>query len=276
MTDLSRLRFWAALLMLTPLLVACGDEPPPPPVFPSAVNVGNSPSSRGFGWVDSAGHRHGFDHDLTEWFGQQIGFTPVPVDVIASTKENALQTGIVTLIVATYAITDARKRHVSFAGPYMLGYQGVMVRAEDRTKYARLQDLRGKSVCASAGSTSIEELKLIREPMGIAVVERNVYDECLQALHARAVDAISTDQLLLAGIAVSDPQVYVLPGVTFGNQVRWGIGVPKGDMAKCELIRKQIRYFLASDTWEVFFEKNLPGVDKTGHKPDPSQLDECK
>jgi ABC-type amino acid transport/signal transduction systems, periplasmic component/domain len=93
-------------------------------------------------------------------------------------------------------------------------------------------------VCATTNSTSIRQLNDLVPAVGIVVVSRDVYDECRQALHAGTVDAISTDQLLLFGIAMADPEVYVLPDVTFGQQERWGVGLPKGDQAKCEVIRK--------------------------------------
>jgi glutamate transport system substrate-binding protein len=274
MTDRRGLRCLTALLTVATALAGCGQEPPGP-VFESTVNVGGAPSSPGWGYGDSAANRRGFDHDLTNWLGQQIGFTPVPVMVTTRDRETALKNGIVKLVVATYSITDTRKKEVSFAGPYMLGYQGVMIRAADRDRYARLADLRGKTVCATTNSTSIRQLNELVPAIGIVVVAKDVYDQCLQALRARTIDAISTDQLLLYGMAMADPQAYVLPDVTFGQQERWGIGLPKGDKAKCEVIRKQLGNFLATDTWDVFFEKNLPGVDKTGHKPEPSQLEPC-
>ncbi|MGH3860018.1 MAG: hypothetical protein ACRDSQ_10505 [Actinokineospora sp.] len=44
-------------------------------------------------------------------------------------------------MVATYSITHERKELVTFAGPYLLSQQGVMVRASDRDDYRTLSDL---------------------------------------------------------------------------------------------------------------------------------------
>jgi glutamate transport system substrate-binding protein len=274
MTDLRRLRLWTAALMLAPLLVGCGPDAPKPP-FGSAVNVGVAQDSPGWGSSDTAGNRHGFDHDLANWLGQQMSFTPVPVIVRAKERETALKSGTVSLVVATYSITDARRKDVGFAGPYMFTQQGVMVRAADRGRYTRLADLRGKLVCATTNSTSIKQLHALAPAIGLVVVAKDVFDECVAGMRAGTIDALSTDQLLLFGMAQQDPQLYVLPGVAFGDQERYGIGVPKGDTAKCAVVTKQLKNFLASDIWDVFFDKNLPGADKTGHKPEPSQLDDC-
>ena len=261
----------AALVLVAALVTACGHHPEP--VFPATVNVGQSPSSPGWGNVDPAGHRSGFDHDLANWLGQQLRFNPVPVNVISQDREQELRKGAVTLIVATYSITDERRKSVGFAGPYMLGQQGIMVLRSERDKYRSLSDLKGKIVCATINSTSADQLRTLGIP--VAVVEKYVYKECLDALHSRQVDVISTDQLLLYGLQLGDEQVYVPPAIEFGQQERYGIGLPKGDKAKCQVVTDKLRELLTNGTWNAFFHENLPGVDAASHKPDPNHLNPC-
>lgn len=272
MTDVRGTVRRAAMVLTALLLVGCAvDEQP---LFPKIVNVGAAPSSPGWGMQDPAGNRSGFDYDLTNWLGEQLGFTPVSVNVLAKDREDGLQRGTVSLVVATYSINDERQAEVEFAGPYMFTQQGIMVRVEDKDLYHTVADLNGKTVCVTSGSTSSVQL---RAELGfpVSVVEKDVYEQCRQALHAQQVDALSTDQLLLFGLQKIDSEVAVPPDIVFGQQERYGIGLPKGDKAKCEVVTRKLAQFIASGLWDTFFRNNLPNVPVAGHKPDPNRLNSC-
>lgn len=108
---------------------------------------------------DAAGNRSGFDHDLTNWLGAQLGFTAVPTLALTKDREEELRSGRASLVIATYSITDKRQEKVDFAGPYMLSHQGIMVRTEDKDAYRTVADLRGKTVCVTSGSTSEQQVR---------------------------------------------------------------------------------------------------------------------
>ena len=61
-------------------------------------------------------------------------------------------------MVATYSITDARKEKVSFAGPYFITGQGLLV-AADNEDITGVDTLEGATVCSATGSTSIQRIK---------------------------------------------------------------------------------------------------------------------
>ncbi|SDJ13708.1 amino acid ABC transporter substrate-binding protein, PAAT family [Actinokineospora alba] len=263
-------RTTAVLLVLA--LVGCGAQADEP-LFGKTVNVGVAPSSPGLGVGDSAGNRSGFDHDLSNWLGERLGFTPVPVVVLARDREAELGRGTVGMVVATYSITDDRKELVGFAGPYLLSQQGVMVRTDDKDKYRTLSDLSGKTLCVTAGSTSAKQARELGFPVSLA--EKEVYEQCRLALHANQVDAITTDQLILYGLQQVDSDTYVIPDITFGQQERYGIGLPKGDKAKCEAVTAKLKTFLNDGYWERFFASNLPNVPTAGHKPNVNKMNPC-
>ncbi|HVK26281.1 MAG TPA: transporter substrate-binding domain-containing protein [Actinokineospora sp.] len=261
------------LLALLLVVAGCGADAQEPAVFGKTVNIGVSPSSPGWGTADAAGVRSGFDYDFSNWLGQHLAFTPVPVTVLARDREIELQRGTIGMVVATYSITDARREQVGFAGPYMLSQQGVMVRAAEKEKYRTLADLTGKTICVTSGSTSAKQLRELGFP--VSVTEKDVYEQCRLALRDGQVDALSTDQLILYGLQKVDKETYVVPEIAFGQQERYGIGLPKGDKAKCEAVTTQIRTFLIDGYWDRFFAANLPGVPTEGHKPNPNRLNPC-
>ncbi|MFI9006791.1 transporter substrate-binding domain-containing protein [Actinosynnema sp. NPDC053489] len=263
------------------LLSACTSAEEAP--FPARVNVGSAPSSPGWGFRDPTGARSGFDHDLTEWLGSELKFDPIEVDVVTENRERDLKNNTVGLVIANYSISDHRLEQVEIVGPYMVGQQGFMMLNENASFYDSIGKLAGKTVCATSGSTSVDQLK---HSLGVQVtiVEKKVYEECRLALHAGDVDVVSTDQLILYGMAKADFGVTIPTGLVFGKQERYGVGLPLGDKAKCELIKAKLKEFLVGDLWDKFFAKNLGEVVKRYdadaqfevHKPRPDSLSECR
>jgi glutamate transport system substrate-binding protein len=155
-----------------------------------------------------------------------------------------LQEGKVDMIVATYSITDQRRQKVDFAGPYFSASQDIMIRAGD-TSITSVADLAGKRVCTARGSTSLQNL--VKENAEAVVVARDTYSECASALAAGEVDAVTTDQPILAGYAVSDPRLRVLHN-PFSHE-DYGIGIAKGDEALRSFINGRLAHIEESGDW---------------------------
>ena len=100
---------------------------------------------------------------------------------------------------ATYSITDARKEKVSFAGPYFVAGQDLLVRADD-TSITGPDSLNGKKLCSVKGSTSAQKVK-DKFAQTVQLQEFGTYSECLPALATGGVDALTTDDAILAGFA---------------------------------------------------------------------------
>lgn len=242
------------------------------------VNVGVVTDAPGFEELEpGANIREGFDVDMYRWLGNQVPptFTPIPVDLTIDERVNALRDGRVQLVVATFSITDERRKSIGFAGPYMLTRQGMMVRAGD-TRVRSAKDLTGMTVCTLSGSTSLIQLNegVLRNQI-ILTVEKS-YKQCVDRLLGGQADAVSTDQIVLDGLAADDPtRLSVVDDFTFGAEERYGIGLPYGDVAACETMTAKIRAFIISGSWDQFFEKHFPGADHANYKPDPYNLDSC-
>ncbi|GIH03995.1 hypothetical protein Rhe02_20620 [Rhizocola hellebori] len=259
-----------ALSVVLALLVVPTWFAPAPPVFGSTVNIGVYSSSPGWSSQDQAGGRSGFDYDLANWLGQYLGFTPVFVDVTTSSRESKLQTGQVSLVIANYVITDSRREQVDFAGPYMMTPQGLLTRASDQANYRDLADVTGKTICAVAGTVSQQIL-----PAGVAVKAQSTRDQCLNDLRVGRVDMVTSDQLLLYGLQRTNGDLSV-SDLSFGPPVRYGVGLPKGDMRKCRVITDALKAFMDNGYWDAIFAKNLPGIAPQNYKPNSAVLDVCR
>jgi glutamate transport system substrate-binding protein len=140
----------------------------------------------------------------------------------------------------------------------------------------RLEDLAGLNVCTQTGSTSLVQLNSGSLSSKITITEEVGSAGCVRRLVEGTVDAVSTDQLVLQGHSTQQPdKVAVVPGLTFGAQERYGVGLPHGDTARCEEISTGLRELLSSSEWESLFRQNFPNLDPSEHKPNPTQLDPC-
>jgi glutamate transport system substrate-binding protein len=177
------------------------------------------------------------------------------------------------MIVATYSITDSRKEKVDFAGPYFIAGQDLLVRQDDDS-ITGPESLDGKRLCSVTGSTSAQNVK--EEVPGVNLQEFGTYSECVSALVSNAVDALTTDDTILAGYAAQDQyqgQLKVV-GAPFSEEL-YGIGIQKGDTEKCEQINEAIREMISDGSWETAVEENLGKAGFTPGEGNPPNPEAC-
>ena len=147
----------------------------------------------------------GFDVDVATYIADKLGFSPdkiVWVEAVSAQRETLLQNHQVDMIVATYSITDARKEKVQFAGPYFVAGQDLLVRTGTTDITGPDSLTGGKKLCSVTGSTPAQTIK-DKYAKDVQLIEFKTYSECVQALIAKKVDAVTTDDIILAGLAAS-------------------------------------------------------------------------
>lgn len=128
-------------------------------------------------------------------------------------RETLINNGEVDMIAATYSITKARAEKVDFAGPYLVNYQGLLVRQDDDS-ITTLADLnKGKKLCSVTGSTSAQNVKA--QLPSVQLQEYDSYSSCVEAVRRDKVDALTTDEVILAGYAEFFPDEFKLVGMTY-------------------------------------------------------------
>lgn len=167
----------------------------------------------------------GMDVDVANYIAKELGFTPQFVEAVSSQRETLISSGQVKYIVGTYSITDARKEKVSFAGPYFIAGQDLLVRSDD-SSITGPDALTGKKLCSVKGSTSAANLQ--KKYPGINLQEYNTYTLCVDALKAKSVDALTTDDTILAGYAAQEANKGKLKvvGKTFSTE-NYGVGLKR-------------------------------------------------
>jgi len=207
----------------------------------------------------------GFDVDVAKYVAKELGTDAANITWVqapSAQRETLLSTGQVDMVVATYSITDARKEKVSFAGPYFIAGQDLLIRSDD-TSITGPDSLAGKKLCSVKGSTSAVNVQ--KKVPGVNLQEYNTYTLCVDALKAKNVDALTTDNTILAGYAAQPAnkgQLKVV-GQTFSTE-NYGVGLPKGDTALCQKVTDAINKWISSGEWQKAVEKNL---GPSGFKP---------
>ena len=145
-------------------------------------------------------------------------------------RQQLLENGQADLIFSTFSITDERKKVVDFAGPYFVAHQDLLVRRND-TEITGPEALDGKNLCSVPGTTSAAYVT--SHYLGtIHLVELPRFSDCVTALADSEVDAVTTDDVILAGFA-AEPQYQgklKVVGKGFSDEL-YGVGVKKGDTA---------------------------------------------
>jgi ABC-type amino acid transport substrate-binding protein len=219
------------------------------------------------------GGYEGFDIDLAWAIAKKLGFSTVHFRVVdTQSREYRLNSGQVDLIVASYSITKQRKESVDFAGPYYTAGQDFLVRRDEKGVDGT-QDLYGHDVCTVTDSTPAERLRT-QYPQ-IRTELRPSYGQCVAQLLAGKVDAVSTDDIILAGYRAQHPKQLKLLGVPFGEE-EYGVGLYKGEPALKSAVCEAIRDEISSGRWKTSYAKHLkPLSDKELNDQRPPHLTEC-
>jgi glutamate transport system substrate-binding protein len=207
----------------------------------------------------------GMDVDVAKYVAKALGTSEGDITWIqapSAQRETLISTGQVDMVVATYSITDARKEKVSFAGPYFIAGQDLLVRADD-TSITGPDTLKGKKLCSVTGSTSAQKVK--EKVPDVNLQEFGTYSECVAALASGAIDALTTDDTILAGYAAQDQYKGKLKvvGQPFSTE-NYGIGIKKGDTAMCQKITDAIKTMISDGSWQKAVDANL---GPAGYKP---------
>lgn len=220
----------------------------------------------------------GLDVDVAKYVAKELGYEGDKVvfkETPSAQRETAIQGGQVSLIFATYSITDERKQKVSFAGPYFIAGQDLLVRS-DNTDITGPDTMNGKTLCSVTGSTPAENIKK-KYATSVKLFEQDTYSKCVEALVGGSVDAVTTDNVILAGFA-AQPQYegkLKVVGKPFSTE-KYGVGLKKGDTATCEKVNAALQKMVSDGSWQKAIDDNVgPSGFKVDTKTNPPKPEPC-
>jgi glutamate transport system substrate-binding protein len=204
----------------------------------------------------ATGKYSGFDIEIAKMIAADLGFGPDKIEfkAIASTnRENALVNGDIDYYVGTYSITEKRKEQVSFAGPYYIAGQSLLVR-KNETAITGKDTIKGKSVCSAKGSTPLQNLQTNFPDTTTRVFD--TYSVCVDALLSNQVDAVSTDDAILKGYAAKDPGALKIAGEPFTTE-NYGVGLNKDDAVFRGAVSDALEAHEKNGDWKKAYDATL-------------------
>ena len=275
--------FGALLAMVAALAVACGDDDDdatPKPAATTAVAVptfaadssmakivankklivGVKFDQPGFGLKDPvSGKVDGFDVAIAKEIAKSLGLKEEQVEFVESISKNRipfLQEDKVDLVIATFTINAERKGQIEFSKPYYLAGQSILVK-KDNTTITKVDDLNSKKVCSVQGSTSETNIKT-KAPQA-QLLSLDAYAACVSSLKDGRVDAVSTDDIILAGFAAADPTLKLVGGQFTVEP--YGIGMKQGKKDLQAFVDATLDRMFKDGSWDKIYTNYLGKVE---------------
>lgn len=213
----------------------------------------------------------GMDVDVAKAVVAELGMSESDItwkESPSAQRETLLETGQVDMIFATYSITDERKAKVQFAGPYFVAGQSLLVGAD--SDITGTDSLDGKILCSVTGSTSAPKVE--EQVPGVQLQEYGTYSECVSQLSNGTIDAVTTDDAILAGFAAQEQFAgkIMVVGDTFSEE-RYGVGLPK-ESDQCEDINSIVEGLWEDGTMEQIIADNLGEDYKMNDELNPPEF----
>jgi putative glutamine transport system substrate-binding protein len=234
------------------------------------LNVGVKNAVVGFGFQDTlTGEYSGLEITLAEKIADYLGVDVEFTAVTAATRTELLDSGDIDCVLATFTITDERKKSWDFTTPYFTDHVSVLV--ENSSGITSLADLVGKKVGVSSGSTSAKSLVSAMidagvitgdgfdaetfDPStwteGVTFQQYEDYPTISTGLSAGEVDAFCVDKSILA-IYNTDSRSYIEE--EFSPQ-EYGVATTK-DSGFSEVVEELITGWLADGTIDSLIAEN--------------------
>lgn len=233
-----------------------------------AITIGTKFDQPLFGLVDADGDPQGFDVEIGKLIAAELGIPEDGItwtETVSANREPFIEAGEVDIVVATYTINDARKEVISFAGPYYEAGQDILVLAGNPEGITGPEDLEGLPVCTVSGSTSEKNIA----EYTTNIIAAAGYADCLEPLRAGTVVAVTTDNVILAGLADQNAPEFEVVNNPFTEEP-YGIGLAKDDTDFRNFINDVLEAAYADGTWAQLWEMTAGVVLDT---PTPPMVD---
>ncbi|WP_030169287.1 transporter substrate-binding domain-containing protein [Spirillospora albida] len=245
---------WGALVCA--VLGGCGGGEGRSLIAKDTLVAGVRPDLPGIAFQRPDGGFEGLDVDVARYLAGRLGKRVRFVPARAGDRESLLRDGGADLVL-TFWVEPEWKLRLGFAGPYYLGHQDILVRREEG-RVRSVHDLKGRRLCAVTGSGAAEQVIEERRVAAVPVAARG-YGDCIAMLMDGRVDAITTNDTILAGLKRRAGDGVRLVNARYGER-RTGIGMRPGDPDGCEAVNKAITEMYQDGTMSRLMHKWFGGT----------------
>jgi len=212
----------------------------------------------------------GFDIDIGKAIAADLGVEPKFIEAISDNRIPFLKDGTADLILSTMTINAERDEEIDFSEPYFIARGRILVK-ETNNEINGVDDLAGKEVCTVLGSTYEETLKTQAPRAKRRLVD--TYSECLELIQNGAVDAESTDDVILTGHIIQDDSLKLV-GEPLTTEP-YGAGIKEGDREFKEFVDGSIQKFKDDGRWARTYQKWIGRYTGEDQEPPTMTLEEA-
>jgi glutamate transport system substrate-binding protein len=212
----------------------------------------------------------GFDVDMGRHIADALGVEPEFIEAISDNRIPFLMRDRADLILSTMTITGERDTEIDFSEPYYIARGRILVPGDSQIK--GIADLDGDtSVCTALGSTYEETLKKEAPDSDLRLVDS--YPECLELLQNGAVDAISTDDVILTGMIIQDDTLKLV-GDNLTTEP-YGVGIKQGNRQMKQFVDETLQAVKDDGRWEDSYQEWVGQYTDQQQKPPTMTLEEA-
>ena len=277
------IRMLALVLVLGLFAAACGEDEPEPAgsgeqdvgqaeQFPAdstmgkiqkagEIKIGVKYDVPPFGFKNpQSGDIEGFDVDLGKAIADKLGVKPKFVEAISDNRIPFLQDGTVDLVLSTMTINAERDQEIDFSEPYYIARGRILVPQD--SDITGVDSLAGKRVCTALGSTYEETLR------------EQAPDAKLKLVQNGAVDAVSTDDVILTGMIIQDDSLKLVESEPLTTEP-YGAGIKDGDTEFKQFVDGVLQDYKSGGGWADAYEKWVGQYTDEQQDPPTMTLEEA-
>jgi glutamate transport system substrate-binding protein len=217
-----------------------------------------------------SGDVEGFDVDFGKAIAEKLGVQPKFVEAISDNRIPFLQEGTVDLILSTMTINAERDMEIDFSEPYYIARGRILVPQD--SDITGVDSLAGKNVCTALGSTYEETLKEQAPDAKLKLVDS--YSECLELVQNGAVDAVSTDDVILTWMIIQDDSLKLTEGDPLTTEP-YGAGIKDGETQVKEFVDGVLEEYKSGGGWAEAYEKWVGQYTDEPQEPPTMTLEEA-
>lgn len=234
------------------------------------ITIGTKFDQPLFGLAGPDGKPVGFDVEIGKLIAAKLGIAADKItwtETVSQNREPFIQNGNVDLVIATYTINDKRKEVIDFAGPYYIAGQSFLVPKGNPKAITSPETVGANKVCTVTGSTSETNIKETVPAAQVITVDK--YSDCLEPIRTGQAQALTTDNVILAGLVSQNGEEFEVVDETF-TQEPYGIGLKLGDDDFRTFINDTLEASFTDGSWAKAWEATAGTVLPT---PEPPSVD---
>lgn len=211
----------------------------------------------------------GFDVDLGRRIADELGVEPKFIEAVSDNRIPFLKDGTADLILSTMTINAERDEEIDFSEPYFVARGRILVPQDSDIQ--GVGDLAGRKVCTALGSTYEETLKREAPDADLRLVDS--YSECLELIQNGAVDAVSTDDVILTGMIIQDDSLKLV-----GEELTtepYGAGIKENDAAFQKFVSEVVEEWKRDGGWQQAYDKWIGQFTNEEQQPPTMTLEEA-